>query len=352
MKLGVLGNCQAGGFADSIKALVPGCELVAVRLDTMAGPEQRTPELLDHHARLLESCDVVFSHNVEVRLGPLATEALTPRVRRLILIPTIGFDGLQPDCVYVRETNGTQLRAAMGPYHSALAFGCFAAGLPAERAIRLFNLHSYAALDYLDAYPDGIAALAGQWNACGFDLQRALSAAPPVCMHTVNHPCIALLFALAQQAMDQAGIAYIGQAAMPSDRLANSIAWPVYPEIGRPLGIVGDLVFRPNAGAAHDLRTVIEASYSAFAGTKSFRTSPGIIRAVNFIRQEVLGKPPHPLLLPAGPEDVRAAYRMILGRDVGPEQAGTLAEGRILVGDLRRGLLKSKEFQTVLAALG
>lgn len=352
MRLGVLGNCQAGGFADSIKALVPGCELVAVQLDTMASPERRTPELLDRTARNLETCDVVFSHNVEAGLGPLATEALTPRLRRLIRIPAIGFDGLQPDCVYVRETDGRELRAAMGPYHSALAFGCFVAGLPAERAARLFNLHSYAALGYLDAYPNGITVLAAHWSAHGFDLHRALSEAPAVSMHTVNHPCIALLFSLARQALDLAGIACTGDAPMPADRLAKSIVWPVYPEIGRPLGIAGDLVFRPHAGTSHDLRTVIEASYRAFAGATSFRTSPGILRAINFIRQDVLGQPPHPLLLPAGTADVQAAYRMILGRDIGLEQAGKLADGRMLVGELRRGLLKSQEFQKMLAALG
>jgi len=352
MKLGVIANCQANGFTDSLKALAPAADIVTVHLNGMADPGQRTPERLEQRAREVEGCDIVFSQPVTADLGAIGTDALTPRLRRLIVIPHIAFDGLHPDCVYVRETDGTELRAAMGPYHPALAFGCYAAGLPVDRALRLFNLHSYAALGYLDAYPAGLEALAARWRACGFDLHRALAEAPPVFMHTVNHPRIEVIFALARQALEQAGIACAAEAALPADRLAESVTWPVYPELGRPLGIAGQMTFVPHRGASQDLRHVVEASYRAFAGAKSFRPGPFIMRAVNFIRQEVQGLPPHPMLQQAGAEDIQAAYRMILGRDIALEQARQLAGARMLLGDLRRGLLKSEEFRKILAALG
>lgn len=353
MRLGVVGNCQMRGLADCLAALRPGDEVVLVHLNAMVRPEDRTPEILERHAAALSDCDAVFSQYVVPDFGPLGTEALTARARRLVVMPSIAFDGLHPDCIYVRRTDGTEISAAMGPYHSALAFACFAAGIPAARAVRLFNLHSHAALGYLDAHAAALAAMEAHWTALGFDLGKALAEAGPAFMHTINHPRIDLLQALARQALDRVGIAAAPDAGPPEDRLASSVVWPIYPEIARRLGVEGSLDFRPHPSISLDLRQVIEASYAAFAGGQQVRSSPPIVRAYDFVRQEVLGLPPHPLAAPARAEDVQAAYRMILGRNgPPPEEASRMAESGILVGDLRRGLLKSEEFRKLLAALG
>jgi hypothetical protein len=353
MKLGVVGNCQALGFAACLEALVPGAEVVVEEVGGGRDPARSTPEALERRAEDLAGCDIVFSHLVASNLGPLGTEALAARVRRLMRLPLYAFDGFQPDCIYVRETDGRNVEAAVGPYHSALVLACFLEKLPPERAARLFNPYVFAALGYFDAHALAVQALTRRWAEEGFDLAEALAGCPPVFMLTPNHPRIEALCGLARQALRKADIHPAGSITLPPDGLARSRVWPVYPAIAQRLGVEGSLGFQQQRGIMVDLPEMIARAYAAYAGLRSLRPSPQITRAWAFMRTEVRGLPPHPLWARAGLEDVRAAHRMILGRDcASDQQAQAMAAAGMLVGDLRMAMLRSDEFRNAYKAIG
>jgi len=291
MKIGIVGNCQATVFGWSIGAMNP-----AVAVQSFGPGELRKAPDREAIVARLAQCDLVFALPTEAgHAGPLRFTALSQRLPRVLAWPAIAFTGFHPDCVYVTLPDGRNLQGPLGPYHSALAAACFAEGLPPARALRLFNAYSFAALGYPGRHAEEEAHLARSFAALGYDWARARDAAPGVFMHVINHPKIALTFAVAQQAMERAGLA-AAPAALPADGLAAHGSFAVYPELARHLGVPpGDFVMRR---APFGLEAMIEGSYAAFAAAASPRWPPAVQRARDFLRTAVLGLPPLPTTPP------------------------------------------------------
>ncbi|WP_431284818.1 WcbI family polysaccharide biosynthesis putative acetyltransferase [Humitalea sp. 24SJ18S-53] len=347
LRIGVLGNCQAAGFATSFAVLAPQADRVVVRLDT----NDKHGDLAGF-ADALASCDVLFTQPIENGpFGPLATEHLAPRARRAIILPAFVFRGFHPDrVVLVPEGSGAPI-GPMGPYHSALAMAGFIEGVPVARLLRLFNGFTYAALGYFDTFAHD-RAFASSWLAPkGYDFDEITADAPAEFMHSPNHPKLAVLFAIARSALLRAGIAP-RDAPVPRDDFVECCRWPVYPELARRLGCPGGLDFSVY-GRDFTLPAMLEASYVAYgrAGPAAWGgvAPPAVGRARAFLREHVLGRPPPPALTA---EDVRIAYRFILGRDC---ESDAVAEWHAAQHDdmatLRRRLIASAEFGATRATM-
>lgn len=352
MRVGVLGNCQAGGFAKSLGVLAPGLDLLVVRLDT----RDRHGDL-DAFAAALADCDVLFTQPVGAGpYGPLAADRLVPRARRAILIPAFAFRGFHPDRVVLLPEGNAVGDAApaspMGPYHSALAMAGFLEGVPLARLERLFNAFSYAALGYFDIFAQDRAAAIRMLAPMGYDFDAITAAAPAAFMHSPNHPKLAVLFAIARAALVRAGITP-RDAPVPADDFVDCCRWPVYPELARALGCPAGLSFAWH-GQAFGLARMLEASYQTYAvaGAEAWAAlAPGPVeRARACLRAHVLGLPPAPPRLSV--DDVRDAYRLILGRAC-ESQATAEAHARRFpdMAGLRRALVASAEFRARYAAL-
>ncbi|WP_431280811.1 WcbI family polysaccharide biosynthesis putative acetyltransferase [Humitalea sp. 24SJ18S-53] len=351
MKIGVVGNCQMGGFVDCLRVLAPGHDLLVVRLD-VDEPDRDLAGLSD----ALVACDALFSQVVPSGpCGPLATDALLPRAPGTIILPSLAFGGFHPDCTYAWHGDGAPVIGPMGPYNSALALACHHEGLPLDRAVRLFNAFTFAALGYFDKFDNDTRVLRRQIDALGFDFGALTAEAPAVFMHVVNHPTIEVLFALARAALRRVGIVP-ADAAIPADRLAQKEVWPLFPEIAARIGRKGafriqDIVFK-NEARRFDLRAMIEASYRAYAACAPFTMPPAAERARAFIRGEA---PSRAVQRPVGVsvEDVKTAYRLILGRECeSDEMAQRQAQIRRDLAQLRRALILSPEFTAQLAEMG
>jgi hypothetical protein len=344
MRIGVLGNCQSRGFAESLRRMHPDAELLVVPITALTPGDD-----FDASAGELAACDILFAQQLRLpEWGALRTEAIVPRARRHIAIPEITFTGLHPDSLYLKDAAGRDIHGPIGPYHSALAVAGFLEGLSPERTLRLFNAHSYARLGYFTDHAAETKRLAARLEPLGFDLAEALRDAPAVFMHTANHPKIEVLFSLARQALRVAGLPFV-PAGMPHDELATMPVWAVYPEIARRLGVApGDFRIQ---GRTLTIAEMVHASYEAFAKRRPHAVPPAAERARAFIREHVLGLPVVHAEAPVTAQDVQNAYRQILGRPAEPAAVEHCVRMKVTVGRLRAILLGSPEFTAQYARL-
>ena len=288
MKIGVLGNCQAQGVAQCLRLFVPEVEVVARSVSLADGDKAG---IINDIAAEMAACDLALIQTLEEvqpRLSLLFETALTQSGSRARRWPPIIFRGFHPDCVYVMR-DGRAMDGIVGPYHSALLCAAWAEGLPMERAARLFNAFAYAALGYVDAFDQAAALLDGQARKHGFDLSAFLDSPAAPFMHTVNHPRIEILQAVAGQALDLAGVARAPDAPLPGDDLAHGPVWPAYPE----LAARGGWTRQPASWDPHDMEGAARRAYEALdrLGDRTLGEAPGeqaIQRARDFIRTHVV----------------------------------------------------------------
>ncbi len=288
MKIGVLGNCQAHGVAQCIRLLAPKVD-VAVRSVSLT--DGADVEIIEAIAAEMAACDLTLIQTLEEvqpRLSSLFAAALERSGERARRWPPVIFRGFHPDCVYVMR-GGQAIDGIIGPYHSALLCAAWAEGLAPERASRLFNAFSYAALGYFDAFDDSATLLNHQARSCGFDLSSFLRAPATPFMHTINHPRIEVLQTIAAQALDLAGIARSPSAPLPQDDLAKGPIWPVYSELAQR----GGWTKSPASWTAQDLEGAARRAYEALDSLED-RTwgetlgEQAIQRARNFISTHVI----------------------------------------------------------------
>ena len=66
-------------------------------------------------------------------------------------LPHLWFQGYHPDLCYLAG-KGPLSRGAAGPYHSAIAWSAWRAGLDEQQTLALYNANTYEALGYLSAW--------------------------------------------------------------------------------------------------------------------------------------------------------------------------------------------------------
>ncbi len=347
MRLGILGNCQALGLSAAIGALAPALERVTVCVN-----ELEEPATLAAHAEALAGCDLVFGHHLPLpALGPLQDGALHPRLRAFALVPPLVFTGNQPDCLYLHDAQGAVLPSPAVAYHSAIIAAGFLEGLDEARTLSLFNAHTYAQLGYFEAGAQDAAAGAALWAGVGLDFPAVLEEAGPVLMHTVNHPRIGAMMALARQLLRRHAIPF-REAPAPEDPLAGNVRWPVHPEIARRLGACGEDPQFHVRGEAMALEAMVARSFALYRATPPVAQPPALQRARAFISAQVLRRPGARPLRRLSVAEVDLAYRLILGRTCESEaMALAHAEHCATLEELRRALLGSEEFARNYAAL-
>lgn len=284
MRIGILGNCQSAGLAASLRAWSPGVETTVRTINDF---DFTDPAAVADVVAALAACDRVLVQTMgEVRpaLAALAQSTLAATPGRAVRWPVVAFDGLHPDCGYVRRDAGAT-DGARGPYHSMLACAAWLEGLSPPRAEALFNSFVYAALGYFDAFETAWIALHDRAAPIGYDLEPLIRG-PAVFMHTVNHPTIDALMTVAAQALDALGLARIAHPDTPHDALADLPIWPVYPEIARR--------HRFTAGPVA-IDALVAAQYAALDrdrdahGAFDFaQTSAAVARARDVIRAHVI----------------------------------------------------------------
>ncbi len=261
LRVQVLGNCQSYAMGRCLRALLPDAEITALNWSELTSPA--------HVARLVESLgmfDVVVAQPVNLpELAPLSPKALIRGQTRCIFYPGVNFTGFQPDAV---RAFGKGLTSLIGEWHSALIMAAWRMAMPPRRAEELFNAYVYGVLGYFDEYAKASRFLVKGASRIEWDLSAELRSWPAPFVHTANHPKIGVMMDLARGVCSRMGLEPDPEAVLPPDPFAG-VAWPIYPEIGRRLGLSGEMTFvsRSENGRAFALDEAIDWYYAVYART-------------------------------------------------------------------------------------
>lgn len=244
MKAVVVSNSVTGSYVDMLAKLFPNADIrgapLRVARDWLVGKSN------EGFADFYDTADLVVT--MEPALRPRRSNGL------VIHLPAFAFRGLHPDAFNLEGGPPSVLLA--GTLYSKLITVAFMHGWTREQAARLFDSEVYEACGYFAAYEHERTSLIGEHAAVGIDIAGPFDAwrENGNFLHTFNHPkhfvlVDLLLCALVGRLISEDVAAHSRErlASLP-DALARSIAWPVYPDIGRRYGIEEPLLWRQPEG--------------------------------------------------------------------------------------------------------
>src|ERR1700752_4126663 len=92
-KIAVIGTCQVASIGLALQKLIPDSVVNAWHVNNPDPPEVIAEKVTGY--------DVVFSQMADPSCSILLPEQLKAKVSAIVMLPTIVFNGLQPDCVYL-----------------------------------------------------------------------------------------------------------------------------------------------------------------------------------------------------------------------------------------------------------
>lgn len=256
MKLYVVGGCQAIPLASALAVMNPNH--VVERLLPAVAP-----------GTVGSGDDVVFrQRNRRTVWNP------EQRGSNELLYPRIHFNAFHPDLVYVAGPSGP-VPPPMGDYHSSLALYGWSRGLSVAETRALFCEAVFERARFFDCWSAAQRALFEEGRAVGFPLEAMFAQweRTGCFMYSVNHPALHVIADVARSLMQQAGLAAAVEnpESYLHDPMLDKAVWPIYPEVGRRLGLRGGYAFKiaqpPGASAPVllELDEFIERSFEAYA---------------------------------------------------------------------------------------
>lgn len=260
----VTGNCQVASIANLLRVAAPSATV--------------TP----HHVGVSSpTADELAAADLWIRMpqSPTTFDDADPGTPPTALIwPTVVFSAFHPDVAYIMDESGRVVPGPVGDYHSSIAFWCWQHGLTRRHTAGMFRAEVFEALGYFDAWTGSERALAEAFAGSAVDVRSYLQGArrSGVFMHTVNHPRMAAVAMVARQVLP-----VIDPALPPLDsdilRFVDDplshLVWPVYPEIGRYLGVEGAYRWRHQHTRHKSLAEFIDASWEAYRDLDADRVS-------------------------------------------------------------------------------
>jgi hypothetical protein len=273
-RIAVVANCQSFGLTYAMKLL--NLDATVHRFPVIFKSWVGVKTL----ARTLKLYDYVFFQPFGpgfVRGG--SGEPIMQELKDPTLLPTLVFTGFHPDQIYVhdRAKGDAMINGPIGPYHSALAFFGYRAGLPAEAALRLFNREVFDTVGYFDVWNGATEALLKEGQRFSLDFREDLLrwTRRGCFMYSSIHPKPFVFFDFARRLMEKAGVPMkpVNFEDYAVDDLVRGAVYPVYPEIGEFYGFRGSYVFKApehapgglNIGDFWDLHGFVRESYRFYA---------------------------------------------------------------------------------------
>lgn len=230
----LLFNCQAAGLAHCLSLQ---CGTLQVEFHDPASALQNEDQIaatLDLYDRIL--------------VAPALRKMFALGHRENVWdVPSIQFYSYQPDwCLFAPEFSNCA-GAPFGNVHSIIAYTAFTLGLNLEEALALYRDDVYLELGYYTRWSTEAKAFYERYEQFGFDMRGSLAkwSRAGAFMYIPVHPKIECLNDLARAIVMRAGLPLTGSALLPQDNLVGGPVFPVYPDVGRRLGVAGDYLFKP-----------------------------------------------------------------------------------------------------------
>ena len=258
-KIVVSDHCQTAGLTVALHSLLQGDEFYAYSL---VAPHDE-PKVEDFVATL-EKADiwVTIADHGFLSQHPKVARALSGK--QIITFPMVEFHAFHPDMTYLTDRRS---RVMLSPaYNSRIVFWCWREGIGPLDVPRLFTDRTMQRLGYFDAWRIAERALRARFDACMLDFPAFFLPVKRlgVFMHTMNHPRVETLNALAKVLALKLGAPRdVLQARVTMPDFIDSEIWPVYPAVGERLGMPSGYLWRTN-GLNLGLSDYISYAYDAY----------------------------------------------------------------------------------------
>lgn len=249
LKVTIFGNCSAISLAKLMQAMTGDIIATAVEATSDMIANLRCGKT-DNPALIVGS-DIIFVQEIAEILTLIQTQ-FPEHYHKVRRFPFVHFPAFHPDIVYVsNQQHGNHIQGPLGEYQSAIALCGWMEGLSVEETVGLFRHEVYEALGYYDYWETSqkmmvdVGAGAGfpildlleKWHRCGCWL------------YSINHPKPFVVADMARRLLTREGIATLPNVEdFVADGFATGPAWPMYPEIGKALGIAGHYYFKTIQG--------------------------------------------------------------------------------------------------------
>ncbi len=245
IKVVIFGNCQSLELAKLMQAMTGG--VVAVTVETTRTVINQMQSGQFQLASLIEASDLIFVQNIgEILI--LIKQQFPESFYKVRRFPSINFFAYHPDLVYVSSNKqSAMIKGVTGEYQSAIALGGWLAGLSAKETISLFREDVFEALGYYSYWDYSKKLLMAASYRCDFDVANLFDKwCDQGCwLYSINHPKQLVLADVARRLLTNEQIDTLpGAEHFVVDSLAKGPVWPVYPEIGKQLGISGHYYFK------------------------------------------------------------------------------------------------------------
>ena len=173
----------------------------------------------------------------------------------VIVVSNIYFSGFHPDQTYI---GGLSQRVAgpLGDAHSKLAIHGFMTGQTIDQTLRLFCAETYTKLGYFEEFSASLNELTKRDVTVSVPVTRHLEETlkTNLCFYSFNHPTPLVFSTYAAEIIRHlASLGLARPSGFPADpslcaaNLAESIIFPVYPEIAAHHGVphIGSYTFKP-----------------------------------------------------------------------------------------------------------
>jgi hypothetical protein len=262
-KIVVSSNCQTGGLAVALAAMLPFDQVVPCPCVGADASEQ----VLGNQLQDADAWVTAAEHDSPV-------DALLPqRDVEVVRVPRIFFRAFQPDVIFISGPDGEWLESPVARTHSAIVVWGWRHGLDARQIVALFNPPVFDGLGYTAEWHPEVERLRAAVEPTDVDFPSfflPLRRRVPF-MFSVNHPRLEVMVQIARQAARTLGadndrVAYPWESVLPDALLASGPVWPVYPAIAATLGGRGGFVWRRwNDARILGLDDFVEASLGRYA---------------------------------------------------------------------------------------
>ena len=244
-KIVVSSNCQTGGLAAALAAMLPDD---SIRPEPWIGDDASEVEL----RRALVGADVWVTAADPGSVRELVGDgSSSPRV---LAVPRVLFGGFQPDTVYA-AVDEQWIASPVARMHSAIVLWGWRHGLAASEIVELFTPAVMHGLGYASAWNAAVDRLRDAVEVAGLDFGMFFLPLPrrECFMLTVNHPRIVVLVQIARQvarelSAEPAAVDYPWETTLPDRPAMFGPVWPVYPVVAETLGLRGGFVWRNQDG--------------------------------------------------------------------------------------------------------
>ncbi len=271
LKIAVIGNCQALAWARCIEAMTREVFATGIELSRMI---QSANWQEAQFSPVLSNNDILLMHP-HPYMGELIETKNNHARSKIRLIPPIAFSAFHPDLVYVGKPGGRFSEGPLGDYNSSLALYGWMRGMSVSQTLQLFTDEVYQKLGFYDYWNSSKDALLKIGKDLGLPLDILFDSwtRQGCFMHSINHPKQFVIADLARTVLNQLGISTTpGAEQFIHDHFSDGPVWPVYPEIGRRLGIEGNYLFKMPKGGGNggnpvmlDLEEYVEGCHQAFS---------------------------------------------------------------------------------------